>query len=134
MIGKVTEDYSLIDDLSNVYFLGQKPYSELPHYAIHFDVGIIPYKMGQELMVATNPIKFKEYLALKIPVVTTKMAELIPYKDVSWIARHHDEFLEFIPKAMSEEGRKKAEKAREIVEKETWESKVLEMSKIIEAH
>ncbi len=61
--------------LSNIEFLGEKPYAELPHYLYAFDVCLIPFRL-MDLTRATNPVKVYEYLCAGKPVVATDMPEL----------------------------------------------------------
>ena len=132
LIGKVDRDFRKLKKLKNVFFLGQKPYYELPSYASFFDIALIPYKMSRELMISTNPVKLKEYLALGLPVVATDLHELYPYRDLCWIARNHEEFLRGIGEALQKENREKLERARERMKEETWEKKVEKIERILE--
>ncbi len=75
LIGKVQVDVSRLERARNVRLLGQKPYAELPAYSAHFDVGLIPFAYD-ELTVAVNPIKLREYLSAGMPVVATGLPEI----------------------------------------------------------
>ncbi len=55
--------------------LGQKPYAELPRYSAYFDVGLIPFEYN-DLTLAVNPIKLREYLSAGMPVVATALPEI----------------------------------------------------------
>src|SRR5262249_39071362 len=59
----------------NVRHLGFVPYAELPRYARYFDVGLIPFVLNR-LTRAVNPVKLMEYLALGLPVLSTRLPEL----------------------------------------------------------
>jgi len=81
MIGSTLfADLKPVKDLSNVHLLGEKPYSEIPAYLSHFDVGIIPFK-ATPLTHATNPVKMYEYLSAGKPIVATKMDEISHYAE-----------------------------------------------------
>ena len=71
-------DLSRYRAMPNMHFLGRKPYSDLPAYCQHFDVGLIPFKVN-ELTYAVNPIKLREYLSAGLPVVSTPMPEVQLY-------------------------------------------------------
>lgn len=61
--------------IGNVKFLGPRPYSRIPGYLQHADVGLLPLRP----IVANNgrsPMKLYEYLASGIPVVARKTDEL----------------------------------------------------------
>ena len=77
-IGDKSVDTSQIDKLHNIHLLGPKEYSELPSYAIHFDVGIIPF-VENEMMDCVSQIKFYEYCAYGMPIIASKMRELEKY-------------------------------------------------------
>ncbi len=64
----------------NIHLLGRKAFAELPAYAAAFDVALIPFEVN-ELTVAVNPIKLREYLSAGLPVVTTPLPEILPFAD-----------------------------------------------------
>lgn len=83
----------------NIYFLGKKDYQELPNYACHFDVAILPFLVN-EITYAISPVKLFEYMAMKLPVVSTNIPEARKYQSV-FIAGDHQEFVLQIRKAYS---------------------------------
>ncbi|MDR3539794.1 MAG: glycosyltransferase family 1 protein [Desulfosporosinus sp.] len=60
----------------NIFYLGLKPYNELPAYLHHFDVGLIPF-LQTEMTNGCNPIKLYEYYASGIQVLGTPLPELL---------------------------------------------------------
>jgi len=90
-----------IEGLSNVHFLGEIPYSKLPGYLAYFDVCTIPFKLIP-LTLATNPVKFYEYLSAGKPVVSVNLPELIPYGNDCYMAKNPAEFLCQIDRALSQ--------------------------------
>lgn len=68
-------------DLPNVYWLGVKSYSELPHYVRYFDVAVIPFQLNR-ITHATSPLKLFEYMAAGKPIVITPMQESMRYQGV----------------------------------------------------
>jgi len=66
----------------NVLVPGVVPYKDLPGWARHFDVAIIPFRHG-EIARTTSPLKLFEYFALEKPVVVTdQMRECTIYPEV----------------------------------------------------
>jgi glycosyltransferase involved in cell wall biosynthesis len=59
---------------SNVLFAGRRPYEELPGWCRGFDVAVLPFVLN-ELTIAANPLKLREYLAAGLPVVSTAIPE-----------------------------------------------------------
>jgi glycosyltransferase involved in cell wall biosynthesis len=85
-------DMAPVSGLANVYFLGEKPYQELPSYLAYFDICTIPFKVIP-LTLATNPVKFYEYMSSGKPVVSIELPELLLYKENCYLAKDQDEFL-----------------------------------------
>lgn len=65
----------------NMWYLGPKPYSELPAYLEHFDVATIPFVLN-EITHACSPVKLFEYMAAGKPTVTSPMREVLKYRSV----------------------------------------------------
>jgi glycosyltransferase involved in cell wall biosynthesis len=76
-----TVELNQIQKISNIHWLGEKPYQELPHYLQYFDVATIPFKIN-EITHATSPLKLFEYMAGEKPVVITPMQESMNYPGV----------------------------------------------------
>jgi glycosyltransferase involved in cell wall biosynthesis len=122
-IGKPSLDFSVLSARKNVWLLGQKTYEEVPHYGKCFDVTILPWKINKWTQAA-NPIKFKEYLALGKPVVSTpSFSELRRYLDVVYEASSPEEFAECIRKAYSQDSAELVKKRRQRVAETSWDSK-----------
>lgn len=75
LIGKVQADVSMLESRPNVRLLGQKSYASLPAYSARFDVALIPFAYN-DLTLAVNPIKLREYLSAGLPVVATALPEI----------------------------------------------------------
>lgn len=71
----------IFDNLpNNVHYIGMKPYKELYSYSRHFSVGVIPFVVN-DLTNCVSPVKFFEYQAAGIPVVSTAIAEMLQYQN-----------------------------------------------------
>lgn len=132
MIGKVSCDASFLKPYSNVHFLGQKPYESLPGYCKGFDVGLIPFAINA-LTINVNPIKLREYLAAGLPVVSTRLPEITPYAGVVHLAEDAGQFIQGITQALNETGDEWVQKRQAAVAHETWEARVDEISRLVEA-
>ena len=88
---------------SNVYFHGEKPYSELPTWLASFDVCLIPFQINT-LTLATNPVKVYEYLSAGKPVVGSKLPELAQFGELVYCAADTEEFVRCVGQALAETG------------------------------
>lgn len=124
LLGDSTVDLSVYKNLSNMHFLGRKPYEELPAYCRQFDVGLIPFQVN-ELTRAVNPIKLREYLAAGLPVVSTPMPEVEQYNQLISIADSADAFMTAVEAALADDPTHQKTKARTLAMRgETWSEKL----------
>lgn len=84
-----------IKNINNIYYLGDKHYSQVPSYVTNFDICIIPHNVGKG-EVDGDAIKLYEYLAAKKPVITTKIGGVNVFKDHIYIAENHKNFMEHL--------------------------------------
>ncbi len=112
-------DWRWRNRLRKVRFLGRKPYDELPAYLSRFDVCCIPFKINP-LTVASNPVKFFEYLSAGKPVVATPLPELKPYADSVYLAEGPEAFSRAIEQALAEDSPAHAEQRIALARANTW--------------
>ena len=131
LIGKTSVDAAekikVLDGLPNVHRLGRKPYSELPAYCKGFDVALNPFAIN-ELTLAANPLKVREYLAAGLPVVSTDIPEVRVLKDCL-IGVDHEDFIAKIEHALAHP--KRRSDVSEAIAHESWEAKIEELRKIM---
>jgi len=131
LIGSLSPcNFTPVEHLKNVLFLGEKAYSALPGYLSYFDVCIIPFKLNP-LTLATNPVKFYEYLSMGKAVVSTPLPELIPYTDYCYLANDESEFAKKIQLALttnaSHTATKLANKRKKLAKRNTWKKRWLKL-------
>ena len=113
-------DLSRVVALPNVRLLGQRPYDEMPRLLWHFDVCVIPFLVN-DITEAVNPVKFYEYISAGKPVVAPRLAELLPYEALCYLADGHGEFLKGIERALAEpEEDPRRELRRRVAEENDW--------------
>lgn len=131
LIGKIAVDaeqkVKILDDVRNVHFLGRKPYAELPAYCKAFDIALNPFEIN-ELTLAANPLKVREYLAAGLPVVSTDIPEVHVLEDCR-VGTDHDDFIHKIDEALANP--KPRNIVSDAVAHESWESKVDELRDIL---
>jgi glycosyltransferase involved in cell wall biosynthesis len=130
LIGKVVTSLEAIGGLTNVHVLEQKPYDLLPGYAKAFDVAVLPFVIN-ELTLAANPLKLREYLAAGLPVVSTAIPEAEKLKHVLYTGRDQSHFLELIQKIVDSNRTGPHTSISQQMESESWDAKVEELSKIV---
>ena len=131
LVGKIAVDaeqkVKILDNVPNVYFLGRKPYAELPAYCKAFDVALNPFAIN-ELTLAANPLKVREYLAAGLPVVSTDIPEAHVLEDCL-VGTDHADFIAKIESALA--GPKPRETVSDAISHESWEAKVDELRVIL---
>ena len=130
LIGKVVTSVAPIEGLQNVHLLGQKPYASLPGYAKAFDVALMPFVMN-ELTLAANPLKIREYLAAGLPVVSSAIPEAAKLKHVLHVAPAHADFLATIDHLIASGKTGPQLAISEQMDSESWDAKVEEFSRIL---
>jgi glycosyltransferase involved in cell wall biosynthesis len=130
LIGKADTDVSSLRGLANVHLLGPKPYSALPAYCAGIDVAILPFVIN-ELTLASNPLKLREYLAAGLPVVTTNIPEARRLAEHLRVGTTHAEFLAHIETCLAQ-GAGPQLSISQVMAAESWDAKVEEMSSLIQ--
>jgi glycosyltransferase involved in cell wall biosynthesis len=130
LIGKAATNLKPVEGISNVRLLGQKPYDLLPAYAKAFDVAVLPFVIN-ELTLAANPLKLREYLAAGLPVVSSAIPEAERLKDKLHIARDAAEWLEIIQRIVDSGRTGPQQRISAPMDSESWDAKVEHLSRII---
>ena len=128
LLGSSTTDLSPLDGARNIHFLGRRPYADLPRYAKAFDVALMPFKVN-ELTLAANPLKVREYLAAGLPVVSTAIPE-VERLGLCRIGADADSVVREISAAIAAGAGPSEVRAAQVLG-EGWEARVLEMQDIV---
>jgi glycosyltransferase involved in cell wall biosynthesis len=68
--------------MPSVAWLGHRGIEEAPAYVAAFDAGLIPYKRNG-FNDGSNPVKFYEYLAAGLPIVSAALPSLVGFRDLA---------------------------------------------------
>jgi len=122
-------------NLENSKFYGEIPYETVPSIASTFDLCIIPFQLI-ELIKATNPVKFYEYMALGKPVVASRIPELEcyseQYRHLALVEGPKD-FAEACLRLTKENAREVIEERLSIARSNTWLSRAKALASVIQA-
>jgi glycosyltransferase involved in cell wall biosynthesis len=130
VIGEIQTDTSALRALPNVHLLGRRSYQSLPSYCKVFDVAIMPFLVN-ELTLAANPLKVREYLAAGLPVVATPLPEVVKLNNLVRTARTPEEFLERTEALLKAGKRGPDVSVSRLMDTESWDVKVEEFSWIV---
>lgn len=130
IIGKAATDISIFSEISNILYIGEIPYEELPAYAQCFDVGLIPFDINK-LTLASNPLKLLEYMAMGLPIVSTDLPEVGKFSDFIFVAKNDDEFISFIAKALEDNNTASNAMRKKIASEFSWQSVTERISEVV---
>jgi len=118
-----------LQEFKNIYFLGLISYQEIPALYNGFAVGIIPYKVNNFIR-STDPMKFYEYLAAGLPVVSTYVPGIERFGNLIKVAQSPEEFNNLVNQALKEKRGLTTEKL-EMLKNNTWQVRIGEMLDLI---
>lgn len=122
---------SELHEISNIRFLGSRDSSLLPGYIKGFDVCINP-QLVNDATIGNYPRKIDEYLAMGKPTVATATKAMEYFKDYTYLAVTHQDYIDLIDKALTGNSSEKEQERRRFASEHTWENNVLEIYKHIE--
>ena len=129
----IREKYNLQDRL---ILTGQKPYQEIPSFIAASDICLLPAHPDEKIMQDIVPIKMYEYMAMKKPVIATRlpgvMKEFGEDNGVVYVDRPEDVIGKAIELIQSGKIEKLGTKARHFVEKNSWDNITDEFERILE--
>lgn len=115
---------------SNVYFIGYKSYHQLPEYLRGIDVGILPTLLN-DYTKSMFPMKYFEYLAAGVPVVSTALDFTKEHQAGLKIVHNTKEFVDAID-AQIKRGKLNEKEILDYVGDNTWAARLKKMNTIIE--
>jgi len=119
LIGHEAVNLGSLRNLPNVLLVGRKPFAQLPGYGRFFDVGLLPYKLTQQV-IRSNPIKLREYLAMGKPVVSVRFPHAEGFGELVYLSDSYDEFVSAIERALREDDTTRRRARIESVRQSSW--------------
>ncbi len=133
LIGKLDTDPAPVAGLPNVHLPGRKSYGDLPAWCKGMDVAISPFVIN-ELTLAANPLKLREYLAAGLPAVSTALPEAERIGGYLRVGKSDDDFLYQVESLLAERTNGSGGPQLAIsrsMDNESWDAKVEELSRIV---
>jgi glycosyltransferase involved in cell wall biosynthesis len=130
---QITEEHNLQD---RIILAGQRPYIEMASFIAASDICLLPAYPWEKVMQDIVPIKLYEYMAMGKPVISTRLSGVMREFGEGNGVFYVDEPADVIGKAKSlvKNGKigKFGTRARELVQKYSWDSITDEFEKILE--
>jgi hypothetical protein len=123
---------SELHHINNVHFLGSRDSSELPSYIKGFDVCMNP-QLINDATIGNYPRKIDEYLAMGKPTAATATKAMEYFKENTYLAKTHDEWVLMVEKALEEDSEVLQKQRRNCGMSHSWENNVNEIYKYIDA-
>ncbi len=117
-------EWQELEQMPNVHLAGKVAYAELPSVLNGADVALIPYNLNQ-YTASCNPMKFYEYMAAGLPVVTSRLPALTESEDsdVTYFYRDRVTMINAIEKAVVDKSAGR-EQRQARARNHTWESRL----------
>lgn len=128
---KFKKSIHALGKFKNFHNLGIKSYLDLPQYLQQFSCCIIPFKIN-ELTNSVNPLKLYEYSAAGKNTISTNLPEIQEFSDIVYLAKDHDEFLNMIPKAITNQ--QDSQKLIKFAEEHNWNTTVNKIMSILKKY
>lgn len=133
LIGQVHAiDVRELAALPNVVLLGEKPYREIPAYLRKFDACLIPFRINA-LTRGVDPVKVYEYLSQGKAVVTTPLPEILPHRELLYVADGTDEFTAAIDGAAAPQEEAMVQRRIAFARANSWRERASRVEKAIGA-
>lgn len=123
LIGEITNSFIISNEApANIRFFGEIPYKDLPQLCSNWKCALIPFKIN-ELILATNPVKLYEYSALGLPVVSTRIPEVMSAEIKTYCASTAEEFSTAIRTAIKENSTSLIEERYKFALNNSWKER-----------
>jgi glycosyltransferase involved in cell wall biosynthesis len=131
-VAKIEE--SSLPQASNIEYVGMVPYHELPQVMAGFDVALMPFALN-EATRAISPTKTLEYLAAGLPVVSTRVPDVVAdYADVVHLADDGAEFAAACREVVTHKCSDRDRKVKPIQARQEWDYIAASMSRLLAEH
>jgi glycosyltransferase involved in cell wall biosynthesis len=131
-VTKIEEDD--LPRLPNIDYVGMVAYQELPLRMAGFDVALMPFALNQATR-AISPTKTLEYLAAGLPVVSTRVPDVVSdYADVVHFADSGKEFAAACVEVITHPQADRDRRVRPIQARQEWDYIAGSMTRLLTEH
>ena len=120
-----------IDNLDNVYLLGEVIYEDLASYMNNMDIFIIPFKVN-EFTKKCCPYKIFDYLTINKPIISTDLPEVKRFYPYINVGSNHQDFHNKMVEAINNKEYKNV--PDNLIQENLWEKRVTQMLKTLYDH
>jgi len=130
-IGPIETDILELENIQNIHFFGPREYKSLPKYLKGFSVATIPF-IFNKVTLRASPIKFYEYLASGIPIVSSNLPDLKFFKNFAFLVDDYDSYEKALYDAVHNDNSDFKKKRMQISKKYSWDSRFKIIDQIID--
>jgi glycosyltransferase involved in cell wall biosynthesis len=131
-VAKIEE--SSLPRANNIDYVGMVAYHQLPQVMAGFDVALMPFALN-EATRAISPTKTLEYLAAGLPVVSTRVPDVVAdYADLVHLADDGAEFAAACREVVTHEVTDRDRKAKPIQARQEWDYIAASMNRLVDEH
>ena len=137
LVGPVVKiDPATLPRRSNIHYLGQRSYDELPRYLAGWDVCLLPFARNDATKFI-SPTKTLEYMAAELPIVSTPITDVAePYGHIVYLGDTPEEFTAACERALAssaEERHTRVTRMRAVVAGTSWDVTASAIEKLLTA-
>jgi glycosyltransferase involved in cell wall biosynthesis len=135
LVGPVTKiEEAALPRAANLEYAGMVAYPDLPATMAGFDVALMPFALN-EATRAISPTKTLEYLAAGLPVVSTRVPDVVEdYADLVHFADDGERFATACQDVLSHRLAERDRRARPIQARQEWDHIAASMAELIDRH
>ena len=126
---------SKVKSLKNAFFIGGRPYSEVPSYLARFDILLLAYDYENFPNQLENSHKMMEYLASGKVIVSTYLPEFKNHRDLIAMADKSQEFPGLFQKVVSDfqqlSSHNQTEKRKSFANRFTYKKQLARIEKLL---
>ena len=119
---------------SNIHYIGQRDYKDLPSYVAGWDVCLLPFALNEATRYI-SPTKTLEYMAAERQIVSTPITDVAePYGDIVYLGQTSGAFVQACELALDAPDWDRAQRVlgmRKVLANTSWDSTAAEIEKLL---